>query len=59
MLGKTQYRHIDPSEYEEEIGEKFVTYEAVIEQDDTLHEKRYVFEYLHQENTNRFQPFKV
>ena len=26
-----------------------------IEQDDTLHEKRFVFEYLHMENTDRFQ----
>ena len=26
-----------------------------IEQDDTLHEKRFVFEYLHKENEERFQ----
>ena len=55
MLGKTQYRHIEPSEYEEEIGERFIEYEVVVEQDDTLHEKRYVFEYIHLENMERFQ----
>ena len=43
VKGKTSYRHIDPSSIEEEIGEKFITYEVDIEQDDTLHEKRFVF----------------
>ena len=37
------------------MGEKFVSHEVVVEQDDTLHEKRFVFEYLHLENTGRFQ----
>ena len=47
VIGKTSYRHIDPSDIEEEIGQKFITYEVDVEQDDTLHEKRFVFQYLH------------
>ena len=47
VVGKTSYRHIKPSALEEEVGSRVRSWEVVIEQDDTLHEKKYRFEYVH------------
>ena len=44
---KCHYRHIDPSPLEEEVGSHVLTEEVLVEQDDTLHEKKFRFEYLH------------
>ena len=52
VIGKTSYRHIKPSSLEEEIGSRMKSFEVVIEQDDTLHEKKYRFEYIHKAETS-------
>ena len=52
VIGKTSYRHIRPSPLEEEVGSRVRSFEVVIEQDDTLHEKKYRFEYVHKAKTN-------
>ena len=37
------YRHIKPSSLEEEVGAHVESYEVFVEQDDSIHEKRYKF----------------
>ena len=49
MQWNCHYRHINPSPLEEEVGAHVISYEVFVEQDDTLHEKKFRFEYLHQE----------
>lgn len=43
------YRHVKPSPLEEEVGTHVRSYEVLVEQDDTLHEKKFRFEYAHGE----------
>ena len=42
------YRHINPSQLEEEVGSHVISHEVVVEQDDTLHEKKFRFEYVNE-----------
>ena len=43
VLCKSVDRHVEPSEIEQLIGEKYITDEIIIEQDDTLHKHRFDF----------------
>ena len=43
------YRHINASPLEEEVGAHVISYEVFVEQDDTLHEKKFRFEYVFEE----------